>query len=206
MMQSNRGGYTLIEILIALAVFAILAIITASAMYYAFDTRNRVNLQAERLNILQLALSIIARDIEQCAERPIRGNELHVFSAYIGQSNYTEFTRGGLINPNAMEQRSTLKRIAYLCRDGQLIRRSWEALDTPQRSHYEDKVLLDNLTQCKFAYLNRNRQILTEWRENAVSQNQKREPLPTAVQFTLNLQEWGEMSLLFIVPEALYGP
>ena len=48
-------GFTLIEILIALTVFAILATITSSTLYYAFNTRTRVNEQSERLSTLQLA-------------------------------------------------------------------------------------------------------------------------------------------------------
>lgn len=201
----KSAGYTLIEILIALAVFAILATITSSAMYHAFDTKARVNVQADRLNSLQLALTLVGRDIDQMVERSVRGNEMHLFPPFVGQPNYLEFTRAGIVNPNDQIPRSTLMRIAFLCRGNQLVRRTWESLDTPKRALYQDKVLLDNLNQCSFAYLAQNRQILSEWRENAVQQNQKKAPLPNAVQFTLTLSDWGNMSLLFIVPESLYG-
>ena len=75
----------------------------------------------------------------------------------------------------------------------------------PERGHYEDKILLHNLDECSFHYLTRSRQVLAEWRENAVQQNQKKEPLPIALQLTLTLPDWGNMSLLFVIPEALYG-
>ncbi|NYQ85965.1 GspJ family T2SS minor pseudopilin variant LspJ, partial [Escherichia coli] len=67
----KNKGFTLIEILIALTVFAILATITSSTLYYAFNTRTRVNAQAERLNALQLAISIIQQDTSQTVERAI---------------------------------------------------------------------------------------------------------------------------------------
>lgn len=199
-------GFTLIEILIALTVFAILATITTSSLYYAFDTRTRVTLQAEKLNTLQLALSLIQQDISQAVERAIRGNEMHLFPIFVGQPQYLEFTRDGYINPQSMEKRSTLKRVALVCKDGKLLRRTWSTLDPTNRNTYEDKTLLDGITECHFNYLNQSSQLLPEWREQAVNQNQNKEPLPQAVQINITLKEWGEMNLLFTIPEALYAP
>ena len=198
------NGFTLLEIMVALAVFAILATITSSVMYHAFDSHARVTIQADRLTAIQLAVDRIKRDTEQMVERSVRGNEMHIFPPFIGQPNHLEFTRGGLVNPNGIEQRSTLKRIAFLCQKNQLIRRSWDMLDTPDRKKYQDKLLLDNIDKCTFAYLAHNRQVLPAWQEYALQQNQSKETLPTAIKFTLNLRDWGNMSLLFIVPEALY--
>ena len=203
-MKTNLG-YTLLEIMIALAVFAILSTITASAMYHAFDTRARVNVQANQLNAIQLALILMERDTEQIFERAVRGDEMHLFPPFVGQSKYVEFTRGGLVNPNGIEARSTLKRIAYLCSGQKLIRRSWESLDSPERNHSQDKMILDHLNECSFAFLSNNHQVLPEWREYAIRQDQKKETLPLAIQFTLSLQGWGNMSLLFTIPEALYA-
>ncbi len=198
-------GFTLLEVMVALAVFAILSTITASAMYQAFDTRARVNVQANQLNEIQLALTLIARDTEQMIERGTNGDEMRMFPPFVGQGAYLEFTRGGFVNPNGIERRSTLQRIAYKCADNKLVRRSWDALDTTNRNHYLDKTILEHLDKCKFSYLANNRQILPEWREYAVQQNQKKETLPIAIQVTLTVHDLGNMSLLFAVPEALYA-
>lgn len=203
--MNKSSGYTLLEIMIALAVFAILSTITASAMYQAFDTRARVNVQANRLNEVQLALILIARDTEQILERAVRGDEMRMFPPFVGQKNYIEFTRGGLVNPNEMELRSTLQRVAYKCDGDKLVRRSWDALDTTNRNRYLDKTILEHLDGCKFSYLASNRQILPEWREYAVQQNQKKETLPIAIQVTLTIPSMGNTSLLFALPEALYA-
>ena len=201
----HAAGFTLLEILVALTVFAILATITSSAMYNAFNTRSKVTAQADRLNTLEMTMALLQPDTQQIVERSIRGNELHVFPPFTGLHDYLEFTRGGEVNPSGQEQRSTLKRIAYLCRNHQLIRRSWEALDTTNRNQYQDKILFDHLNQCQFSYLAHNHQVLTEWREYALKQNQRKESLPTAIQFSMNLSGWGKISLLFIIPEALYA-
>ena len=199
-----QNGYTLLEIMIALFVFAILATITSSALYQAFDTRARVNVQADQLNSVQLAMTLIERDTTQTIERAIRGNEMHTFPPFIGQPHYVEFTRGGMVNPNGIEQRSTLKRVALICKNRTLIRRSWESLDTPHRDQYQDRIILDNLEQCNFAYINKSRQVLTEWRAYALTQNQSQESIPIAIQCNFTLRGLGNMSLLFPLPEGIY--
>lgn len=201
----KHRGFTLIEILIALMVFAIIASITSSSLYHAFNTRKLVNAQADRLSSLQLAISIIQQDTIQTVNRPVRGNEMRLFPAFIGQLEYLELTRGGYINPQSQEKRTTLKRVALVCLDGKLLRRTWSTLDPADRNTYEDRELLDKLTDCHFNYLNKNLQVLPEWREQAFAGNQPKEPLPKAIQINFKLQDWGEMNMLFIIPGALYA-
>ena len=198
-------GFTLIEILVALAIFAILATITSSTLYQAFNTRTRVNAQMSRLEQLQIAISIIQQDTLQTVERAIRGNDMSLVPAFIGQSKLLEFTRDGNINPQSIEKRSTLERIGLICDGDKLVHRDWLRLDPPDRRVYEDRVLVNNLIDCQFNYLNQNLQVLPEWREQAVTQNQVKEPFPKAIQINLTLKDWGKMNLLFIIPGAVYG-
>lgn len=202
--MKKNAAFTLLEILVALTVFAILATITSTAMYHAFNTRSRVTVQAERLMTLQLALTLIERDIQQAANRAIRTHDMRVLPAFIGGADAMELTRGGLTNPNSSDKRSTLKRIALICRNTQLIRRSWPTLDRVNHNDYEDKRLLDHLLGCKLAYLNDHLQVLSEWHATAMPGSQKTAPLPKAVQLTLTLSDWGKASFLFILPEGLY--
>lgn len=199
-------GFTLIEILIALTVFAIIATLTSSSLYYAFNTRARVSAEADQLNTIQFAVSIIQQDTSQIIDRPIRGNEMRLFPVIVGQRNYLEFTRDGNVNPMSMEKRSTLKRIAFVCMEDKLIHRTWTSLDPVDRNIYNDKVLLDNLIDCHFNYLNQNLQFLDEWREQTVTQDQIKESFPKAVQLHIAFKNWGKMNMLFPIPEAVYAP
>lgn len=197
-------GFTLLEILIALSIFAILATITSSSLYYAFTTRTKVNLQADRLNELQLAVSIIQQDVSQIINRATRGNEMRLFPVILGQPEYMEFTRDGIANPKGIDKRSTLKRVAFTCQEGALIRRTWQTLDPINRDKYQNRVLIRNLKECHFNYLNHTLQSLSEWREQGFTKGQKAEVFPTALQINLTLKDWGKLNLLFIIPEALY--
>ena len=203
--MKHSKGFTLLEVMVALAVFAILASITASAMYYAFDTRARVNQQANQLNELQYTIIMLTRDITQISERSIHGNEMRTFSPFVGLENYLEFTRGGVVNPHATVKRSMFKRVAYQCHSNTLIRRTWDSLDTPNRRRYEDKILLTHLNHCGFSYIDHSHQILPEWHDYAIQQNQKKESIPIAIRLNMTLDHWGTMNLLFAIPEALYA-
>ena len=206
--MKKHQGFTLIEILVALMVFAILATITSSSLYYAFEIRTRVTKQAERLNTLQLTNSMMQQDIVQIIDRAPRGNEMRLFPAFIGRTDYLEFTRAGYSNPQSMEKRSTLSRVAYVCTKDKLYRRTWAALDTINRKNYQDKLLIENLNNCHFNYLDKSLHLLAEWREASLGPGQttQQPPFPQAIQINLTLNDWGEMNQLFIISEALYAP
>jgi general secretion pathway protein J len=201
----KQRGYTLIEVMIALVVFAIIATLSSSVMYHVFDIRERVAIQANQLGELQLTMTLLEHDMVQYIPRTVRANDMHVFSSFVGTYQYMEFTRGGLVNPNAAAKRSGLKRVAYVCSQNQLIRRSWEALDTPERHDYEDRVLLSHLESCSFSYISMYQQIMPEWRAYNVEQKQKIQAIPSGVQLIVDPFGWGKMTFLFVIPEGLYG-
>ena len=199
-------GFTLIEILVALTLFAILAAITSSAMYHAFNTRQRVSLQAERLNALQLTISLIKQDMENVAGRAVRSQDLRLLPALVGQNNRIDFTRGGFPNPKGASQRSTLQRIALLCQKNKLIRRTWETLDTPTPGVFQDRILLRNIDHCYFAFLDTNLEVLNTWQSGPLSENAPPQSLlPTAVQVNITLPGWGKGVFLFLIPAAVYN-
>ena len=203
-MKSIQRGFTLIEILIALSLFALIAGMTAAAMYQAFNARARLSAESDRLSNIQLALSLIQQDVRSITARNTYSNDFHLFPAFIGRSAYIEFTRDGLTNPGGINKRSTLQRVAYLCQDDRLVRRSWQATDMSEREQYHDQTLLSHLKACHFGFLHQSLQIFQEW--DGIEQNRKNEmiSLPKAIQFNVTLEDGGEGPLLFAIPEAVY--
>lgn len=201
----NVKGFTLIEILVALAIFALLAMITSSSMYYAFDIKNRLSVQSNQINKLQLTLILLNKSIYQTVNRAVRIGDMQLQSSFIGSNHYLEFTRAGGINPESLAKISTLQRMAYLCQGSNLIERTWVILDSTRPSEYQDKLLLSGLVTCKFSYLNRALQVLGEWHNSASDFNQKAEALPKAIQLKLSYKAANPLVYTFPIPEAQYG-
>ena len=205
-MKKLSRGYTLIEILIALSVFAIVSAITTTAMYQAFTTRERINIKSNLLNALQLGITIISRDTEQMMQFEPFQIDHEIRHAFTGESNYFELTRGGFVNPEAEESRSTEQRISYLCKNNQLIRRSWGTATPTKSNHGHDKILFKNLLNCHFSYLNTHRDSLTSWPDSQdKGPDTKMEILPIAIKVTVTIEHLGNMSLLFAIPGGLYA-
>ncbi len=205
--QTRCHGFTLLEIMIALMIFATIAAISSSVLYQSFRVRDKIFTKSHQLEELQMTYTLMQRDIEQFIPRQVRGNEMHLFPAFIGQTNYLELTRAGAINPMNIEQRSTLKRIAYICEKNKLIQRSWSQLDTPNREDFQDTILVDQLSQCSFSYLNSQLQILSVWYQPIQSMNQFKSNqilIPKAVGINLTHQALGRLTWFFIIPRSLY--
>lgn len=195
----KNKGFTLIEILIAIAVFAIIAGLTSSTLSQILQIKDNSKEQIAKINNLQLVISLLSKDIKQIHERPVRGNQMHLFPSFIGQADYLEFTRGGNVNPQALENRSTLVRIAYLCKENNLIRRVWSVLDAPDRDIYKDTIMLNSLKKCEFAYVGMHQNIMPNWYQYTIRKDNKNvtSPLPEAVQFKFNQEKIGGITLYF---------
>lgn len=197
----KNKGFTLIEILIAIAVFAIIAGFTSTILSQILQIKENSKEQINKINDLQLTISLLSKDIKQIQERPVRGNQMHLFPSFIGQSDYLEFTRGGNVNPQAIENRSTLIRVAYICKNHSLIRRIWSALDAPDRDIYKDTVMLNSLKKCEFSYVGMHQNIMPNWYQYTIKKDNKNitSPLPEAVQFKFNQEKVGAIKLYFKV-------
>ena len=169
--------------------------ITSSVLYQSLQIEKRSNEKMNLINNMQLTFSLFSKDTHQIVTRSVRGNQMHLFLSFIGESDYLEFTRGGNVNPNAEQKRSTLVRVAYLCKDHNFIRRIWEQLDTPDRDNYQDHILLTNLKSCSFAYIGMHQNVVPTWYQYTGKKQNKVifSPLPAAIQLTLNCATMGKI-------------
>lgn len=164
-MKANKRGFTLIEILIALAIFAVVAAIASKGLAIAIKNNERLNENFKELSELQRAFILIKRDINQAIARPIRKVDGNLVPAFFAPKlTYFEFTHAGFINPGDIELRSTLERVAYSLNDKQqLVRINWRVLDRVDTTKPEERVLLNNVEQLNISYLDINKKWQTQW-------------------------------------------
>lgn len=192
-MIKRNTGYTLIEVIIALAIFAILGTISVGLLSRAFDTQARLEAQMEPLSALQLAITRINRDTSQVVERGT--------SSFAGDANHVEFIRGGIIIPDESEAKSTLKRVALVCENNEkLIRKTWRRVDPVSPSDFQEQTFINNLESCNFFYLGQDNTWLSEWPMATTSSRKTPPPFPRAIKIKLTLKNLGDISLLFVIP------
>ncbi len=164
----RQRGFTLIELMVAVFITAILFAIGYGAVNQAVKNREALEQQQDRLIAIQTAMRTIAQDVNQMAMRPIRdptGNDPLPVITSDGQqpaSDLVEFTRGGWANPAGV-QRPALQRVVYLFEENTLRRQYWPVLDPLLSTDPIKKDLCTGVKSVKFRYMDVSRTWRDTW-------------------------------------------
>lgn len=198
---SRQSGFTLLELLVALAIFALMAAMAYGGLNTVLDVQQGAEQRTQRLTQLQTSILWLGRDIEESADRSVRDGYAEVLPAMQGQAigqYQLELTRAGWQNPSG-RARSHLQRVAYGLVDGELVRSYWQVLDRAQDSQPVETVLLQDVERMELRFLDHQQQ----WHESWPSTTPEGEPTatrPKAVEVTLVTRAEGRMRRLFRVP------
>lgn len=198
----RQRAFTLIEVLVAMAVFAVLAGFAYSTLGQTLLSAEILNERMDRLQALQRTMRHLTDDLQQLAPRPIRdelGDNLRPALDTGFQSGFAlELTRSGWSNPIVLP-RGTQQRAAYRVEDGELIRFHWHALDRTLSNEPVSVKLLDGVEDLQFRFLVGNNDYTEQWPPlnlpGALGARQR----PRAVEITLLLEEEGEIRRLIEV-------
>jgi general secretion pathway protein J len=185
-------GFTLIEIMIALFIFAIMGLMIAVGLRTVLTDQAVTNRASDQLAQLQLAISIVDRDLTQITNRNITDENGKALTAMVTDSNATslELTHAGYVNPLWMNQRSTLQRVRYVLDNDQFIRQSWRSLDRTGNTLMDTQVLLTGVIALNFQFLNKNKQ----WQNTIPMPSMTTDSdLPFAVRISLDTRTMGHV-------------
>jgi general secretion pathway protein J len=193
------AGFTLVEMLVAMALFAIISVITYTTLTSAINVSNHTSEVAQRLADIQRVLMLMERDLVQMAPRPVLdeyGEEQPAFSIRDLSTEGFEFTRGGYQNP-ARLNRSMLKRVAYEIRNDELYRKTWKVLDRATQTEPEfEESLMKGVT--RFEVTVYDDKWVEKWPpERADSQLEPApEELPGAVKIFMEIEDYGRFTVM----------
>lgn len=189
----------------ASAISAILAVMAFAAMTQAMENRERVRDAQARLVAVQYTLRSLVQDFSQLAPRPVRVPVGEGYEAALlgtrAEASRVVFTRAGWSNPAGL-QRSTLQRVRYELREGVLYRDYWTVLDTQPEPPPVQRVLLEDVEAFTLRYMNDARQWQEDWPPRQPGDAGELRFLrwrPIAVEVTLRLRDWGEITRLIEV-------
>jgi len=202
--RGRESGFTLMEVLIAIFIFAIVSAIAMGGYNELVRQSDIVDAGAARTRAVQSTMQRLNLDFTSLEPRPVRqplGDGLVPAlraDEKSGTGGLVEFTHSGWSNPAGVP-RSTLQRVAYRMEDNKLIRDYWLALDRTMTSEPESAELLDRVKSVKFRFMDQNRTWHEQWPPLGYSPADAPWVRPIAVEITLDLEDWGELQRLMEV-------
>ena len=178
-------GFTLVELLVALLITAIMFVIGYSELDQALKSRRELDEQTARLLAIQQAMRIIEQDFELMQPRPVRNlvgdgylpaittdptSAVGTVQLSANSSSsagvaipIVTFTRGSWTNPAGL-QRSELQRVSYAISNGALIREYSAVLDATLDDTVVNRTLLDHVQGFRVRFMDAGHNIWqTQW-------------------------------------------
>ncbi|KAA1194648.1 type II secretion system protein GspJ [Pseudohalioglobus sediminis] len=214
-MVDTEKGFTLVEVLIALAITAVVSTIAYTSFTTVLNGVENTQATAERVYEINRAWMMISRDLDQFVPRPVRDEFGDVEPALQGGMAARfplSLTRAGWHNPLG-HARPELQRVNYRLEEETLWRDSYPVLDRAGETEPLSAELLQGVEEIRVLFLDspENARSLgtgTEldtrnWPENWVADSSRPGAgvsAPMAVEVRLVLSDWGEMRRIYALP------
>lgn len=191
---TNRSGFTLVEALVALTVFALIAGAGAAILSVSIDNRLAIHSVSERTAALQRMRSLLKADLGQATNRRTRDRNgepqpIALTGATGPGTPVLTLTRAGWSNPGGLG-RSSLQRVEYRLVEDRLERRVSSFLDGSRPG--PPQLLLSGVTDLTVSFVE-------DGRETALPVPGPSGGGPDAVRFGLTLEGYGSIDQLFLI-------
>ena len=196
MNRHRRNGFTLIEVLVAMAIFGVLSALAYMTLGQTLSNSEMLTERMDRLQSIQRTMSYLSTELLQVTPRSIRadlGQPQPALISNFGAEFALQLTHGGWPN-SAGVPRSTQQRTAYRIEDDELIRYHWNVLDRTVNNIPVATVLLEDIESLTFRFLLQNGDWVEQWPPISVQSASNTNMLPRAVSIVLVLPDEGELT------------
>ncbi len=218
----RQRGFTLLEVLVAIAVFAVVSAGVYRVLAAMVQSQDTVVKHADSLHEIQRAMRILADDVEQVVMRDIVDDNGHRHAALISDDEdfLLQFTRQGVRNPLLLN-RSDLQRVAYSLgpepaqegddadsaaarsrrqssgRESHLLRHTWGALDPLDDTEEIVQVLLHDVDEMSMEFLDGEGRWINRWPDKKPGNQVHMRDLPVAIRLVMKTVRYGEIRRTF---------
>lgn len=197
--KTSGNGFTLLEMLIAIAIFAMLGLAANAVLQTVLKNDTATKDFAKRLKGLQQGFGVIGRDFGQMVSRSTRlldGEKSKtifiVGEGLLGsQTQGISFYRIGWLNPEGMLPRGSLQAVSYVQVDDRLERWFFPYPDPSSGDEPQKTVLMDGVVSVAYSFF-----VNQGWQQQSTGTE-----MPKAVAVEIELENFGKIQRKFLLPE-----
>ena len=205
--MSVREGFSLVEVLVALFVVALVSATGTTVLALTLRSKERLEAVAAEVRALELARAFLKDDLAAAIPRPVRSaegmTETYVFEGGEGRGPdvpLLAFTRGGWTNPQDYAPRGTVIRVEYALEDRALVRNVRLRPDAAPDTPVERRVLMEDVTDVEVRFALPNASWVDVW--EARGDGDRPATLPAAVEITLHTEGFGPVRQIALLQGA----
>lgn len=194
-------GFTLLEMLIAIAIFATLSLGAYEVLNGVLRSDEISEDHSVKLKRLQRTFTVLERDFEQIAARSVRvdgeaGAAPFRAGKFFAESEFdgVTFVRLGWRNPQGQLPRSGLQQVTYIVRDEKLIRQYYLYPDPVVGAELREEVLVEGVLDFTLSYFKG-----TAWLEKWTDKTS----IPKGVKLAIDLEGFGKITRVFILSQGV---
>ncbi|MGK0409450.1 MAG: general secretion pathway protein J [Shewanella psychromarinicola] len=194
----HLSGFTLLEMLIAIAIFAMLGIAANSILSTVMKNDEVTKEFADRLKSLQQGFGALERDLGQMVARTPRlidGRSSQFFQVggniLDSETEALMFYRLGWLNPDGMLPRGSLQSVAYVVQNGRLERWYYPYPEPISGAEPLKSVVIDHVLSIEYSFY-----MDDKWQKNVDGT-----VMPKGIAMEIELEGLGKIQRRFLLPK-----
>jgi general secretion pathway protein J len=192
----RTAGFTLIEVLVAMAIFGVLTLLAYLSLGQTLANSELLSNRMDRLQAIQRTMRYLTNDFTSAVPRPVRNQLGDGYMPALMVSAANDFalalTHGSWSNPAGL-RRSTQQRTVYLLDEDRLLRVYYTVLDSSFANIAITTEILDGVESIEFRLMQDNGEFTTQWPPDGMQGLPALHGRPRAVEIVLTLQDEGEI-------------
>jgi general secretion pathway protein J len=189
--EGAEGGFTLVELLVALAIFALIATAGTALLGFSIETQHDSAQSIDRVAALRRVSTLLSADLAQAVPRTSRDERGDWQRAFVGELGAIALVRAGWTN-DLKVPRSSLQKVDYRIVGDALVRRSWPMVDGVADAQAIPSVLIRGVTSTRLRYRKAG-----AWQD--VWNERQPDAMPDAVELTLTIDGIGAVRQMFVI-------
>jgi general secretion pathway protein J len=201
MRAAGTRGFTLIEVLVALAIFAIMSGIAYRGLGSVLDARSRIVEDNRKWREVSLVFAMMERDISAAADRSARSPDDLPLPSFDGNAPELSRVAAAMEFSRMGDDGAPARRVAYRLNGSTLELLAYPSIDAAPRDTPAAYPLLTGVQSIATRFLDSSGNWQPRWPVlNTSGTAPKKAPMPRAVALAVTLTSGEELSRVFALP------